>query len=508
MKAAAPSRSLLLTVFLLTTIEFLQAGMLAFAAGPIMGEIGASPEEFSLATASYAAIAIITISKQRWLVERLGWRRYVQFSILVFIAGALVSATSNTFAQFLVGRCVMGLGGASFMTAGRTMINLIPPSPARFIGIKYFATGLAVGIAAAPGLASVVVGHDSWRAIFAILATVALLTLWFATAALPTDLAPRQLRSQSHPVLFMLLASACFATLYIVQRTQYDIYSDALLLAAGIGLAAFAIYYVFKAMHAHERPLINLASLRHPRYLVGVVLFTICYVVLGANNYMLPIFMQRTLGIPWYIVGEAQTLGLAFTLIAWAGMAWMLPRWPAPKKFFVIGFLSLAAFGWQLSQINGSANLWTQILPALASNGLFLMLVLATTAMQTFRDVQHNETVLSHAQQLKNMLGQFGMAMGIALATLNLQWRSTAHYGVLNQRFEAGHPLFLQATQQAVIAMGYGSDPAAHQAQAIAQLSASLLQQSNLLACLDYFSFVAVAGVLGAVLMFLQRLMK
>ena len=67
-------KTLLATIFVLNAIEFLQAGMIAFGAGPIMGEIGASPEEFTLATVVYAVVAIAAISKQGWLVERLGWR--------------------------------------------------------------------------------------------------------------------------------------------------------------------------------------------------------------------------------------------------------------------------------------------------------------------------------------------------------------------------------------------------------------------------------------------------
>lgn len=51
-------RILLLTVFLLTLIDLLQTGMLTFAASPIMGETGTSPEEYSFMTAAYAGVAI------------------------------------------------------------------------------------------------------------------------------------------------------------------------------------------------------------------------------------------------------------------------------------------------------------------------------------------------------------------------------------------------------------------------------------------------------------------
>lgn len=502
-----PPLSLLLTLSLLTALEFLQAGMVAFAAGPIMGQIGAGPEEYSLATAGYAGVAIVTISKQRWLVERLGWRRFVQLSLACFVFGAGICATSESFRPFLVGRLVMGLGGAAFMTSGRVIINLIPPSPMRFVGIKYFASGLASGIAFAPGIAALAVANDRWNAIFVVLGGVAVVTGILATVSLPTDLAPKDLRTQSHPFLFMILASGSFLLLYVLQRSQYDAFSDATLLAVGLAVAAVALYYWLRTMHRHERPLLDLKALRQPRYIIGVGLFTLCYVLLGANNYMLPVLMQRTLGFPWQTVGAFQTLGLLSALAAWFVMAWMLPQWPGARKFFVLGFLALAGFGWQLSRLNGNADLWSDLLPALAANGLFLMLVMATTAMQTFRDVQHNEAVLSNAQQLKNMVAQFGMALGIAVATIVLQWRSTEHYAVLNRRFNGGDIAYADLSQQLADALATSSGSQALPL-AIAQLAQQLSQQATLLACLDFFSGIAWVGALGALVMAAQRLMK
>ena len=500
----APPFALLSTIFLLTLLEFLQSGMIAFAAGPIMGEIGASPEEFSLTTVAYAAVAISTISKQRWLVERLGWRNFVLASLGLFILGSAICATSDSYPAFMSGRVIMGLGGAAFMTTGRVLVNLIPPSPQRFAGIKYFATGLAAGIAFAPGLASL----SEWNGIFVLLMLVAAAAAVFATLSLPTELVPDDLRSQSHPVLFMSLASGSFLMLYAIQRSQYDFFTDAAMLLTIIGCGALAMFYFFRAIRRHERPLLGLQSLKHPRYIVGVALFMLCYVLLGANNYILPVMFQRGLGVPWEVVGKVQMLGLSSALLAWLVMMWALPKWPGPKKFLVAGFVSLAIFGILLSRLTGDVHIWTDILPALAFNGIFLMFVMATTAMHTFRDVQHHDTALSHAQQLKNMLAQFGTALGVASSTLMLQWRSTEHYTALASHFESSNPIYaqtLQAVSRALTSNGAGANA---DALALAQLAQMVMQQATLLACLDYFAVVAAVGVLGAIAMAAQRLMK
>ncbi|MEN3754194.1 MFS transporter [Mangrovibacter sp. SLW1] len=132
---------MLLIIFLLTLTDMLQSGMMAFAAGPLMGETGTSPEQYSFITASYACVAILMISKQRWIVERTGWRLYIAVSLMIFAVGAFMCSKSNTYHSLLTGRIVMAAGGASFLTGARVMVNLIPPAHAVFRVLKLLLRG-------------------------------------------------------------------------------------------------------------------------------------------------------------------------------------------------------------------------------------------------------------------------------------------------------------------------------------------------------------------------------
>src|SRR5205085_9149424 len=75
---------LYLLIACLPFTDFVQNGLTAFNAAPVMGDIGASPEEYSLVATLYAVMAIAMISQHRWLVERLGWRLLVQPSCALF----------------------------------------------------------------------------------------------------------------------------------------------------------------------------------------------------------------------------------------------------------------------------------------------------------------------------------------------------------------------------------------------------------------------------------------
>jgi MFS family permease len=507
-KAPRPPSSLLAVIFLLNLIEFLHSGMIAFAASPIMGEIGAAPEEFSLAAACYASVAVTMIAKQRWLVERLGWRRFVLLSLLLFVAGCLICAASSAYPAFLFGRLVMALGGGTFMTSGRVVVQLIPPSPHRFTGIKYYASGLAVGLSLAPACAAWAVSNGDFSAIFLLLAALAVVTAVFAAFALPDDLVPRELRSQTHPLLLMAIVSGSFLLLYMLQRTQYDFYSDLLLLLAGGSAALLALYYAFRAIHRHERPLLALHALKNRRFVAGIGLFTCCYMIYSANNYMLAQLLQKVLGFAWQTIGDIQALGLSATLICWFVMTRMLPKWPGAKKFFVVGFGALALAGWQLAGITPDADLWRDVLPAILGFGVFIIAAISTTAMQTFAEVQHHEALLSHAAQIKNMGAQFSLALGTSLAVLFSQWRLTQHYTELGERFFAGNPLWVNTAATLARGLAPGNGQGAAATLAGSQLGQQLATQAGLLACTDYFSVIALVGVLAALVMLMQRLMK
>ena len=102
LQAATRRRQLLLYVLIasLPFSDFLQAGIVAFNAAPVMGDLAASPEEYSLVATLYAVVAIGMISMHRWLVERLGWRCFVQGCSALFALGALVCGFSGSLIGF------------------------------------------------------------------------------------------------------------------------------------------------------------------------------------------------------------------------------------------------------------------------------------------------------------------------------------------------------------------------------------------------------------------------
>lgn len=148
------------------------------------------------------------------------------------------------------------------------------------------------------------------------------------------------------------------------------------------------------------------------------------------------------------------------------------------------------------------------MLSALAFNSIFLRTVLPVTAMQTFRDMERDEPVLSNAQQLKNTMAQAGTALGITLATIGQQWRGATHSTVLGAAVNAFNPVYEATLQSLRQALAASLPPAEAAKVALARVAQLVAQQSSMLANIDHFRAVAVLGVLGVVVAVLQRVFR
>jgi MFS family permease len=498
---------LYLLIAYLPFTDFVQNGLVAFNAAPVMGDIGASPEEYSLVATLYACVAIGMIAKHRWLVERIGWRRFVQASCGLFVLGALICARSAGLVGFAMGRMLMASGCASFMTAGRVLVNRMPPTPARFTGIRFFASGISWGATIGPLLASVAWASHGWRAGFVALLVPGLAIGVLASRVPSAKLAPEG-RSQSHPLGLLALMAGSFVLLHALQRSSFDFFSDPVGILFRLALALPAICLFVMLDQRWANPLIRFGDLAQQRYLAGLAVFGIAYVVLGANSFMLPVLLQRALGLPLDIIGQYLAIGALAGVLSWIAMARLLPRSPGPTRYYLLGFGALLLCGGLLASSDEMAHPMQRVVPALLCHGAFVIVVLSTTAMQTFQTLQRDDTTFSHAKQVKSMLSQFGMAAGVALATLCMQWRSSLHYARLNESLSPSNPAVQDALDRLTRYIATNHDPAQAPRLALAHLGLWATQEATFMAALDYFMAIAVFASVCLMLVLIERAVR
>jgi DHA2 family multidrug resistance protein len=187
-------------------------------------------------------------------------------------------------------------------------------------------------------------------------------------------------------------------------------------------------------------------------------------------------------------------------VVTWIVLSRHLPRNQGPLRYYLAGFSALLLCGWQLSHLSELAEPLAAVLPSLWLHGAFLILVLATTAMQTFQKLPQENRIFSHANQVKNMFAQFGIAAGFALATFCLQWRASAHYAALGDSLSRSNTALQSSIDQLsnYFALTHGA-ATAHQL-AIAQVAHMLAGEATFMATQDYFSWVTGFAALAVLI--------
>jgi len=426
-----------LLVAALPFADFAQAGYTAFAANSIMGGLAASPEEFSSVTVVYAVVAICAIALQRAAVERFGTRRVLWAASLLWLAGAAACATSGSLAQFAAGRMAMAAGSAPGLTAARVLVLELFAPRQRFVAIRFLASGVAWGVAAGPLLGGWASNVGDWRTGFAVLPIAPLAIALLAERAVPAAKAIQRSFGARDALSLALLALGSGALLWGLLQAGFDFFDHPhwLLAATGLALLPLAAFTLLQT-DTGQAPLLRLRVLVHPRIAGGLGIFGVAYLVLGASNLMLPLLLQRVLLVPQETAGLWLGIGSLAGVAAWIALARLLPRRPAPLPYYLAGLLALLGSACWLASLAESSPP-AAMLPALALYGACIIILLSVTAMRSFQPVADDAAALAHANQAKNMLGQFGLAAGATGATLLLQQRSTLHFTRLAEALQS-----------------------------------------------------------------------
>lgn len=466
---------LLRCIAAITCIEFFETGLVMFGATHIMAGLGLSPEQFALAYTLYGVSSIYMLYKHQWMVERLGYRRFVLASLGVFALGGILAATAGGFGQFACGRLLQGASGATFFTAGRLAINRLP-AEARFPGLLAFIGSLLGASAVAPVAAAVLLAAFDWRALFWAALPLCLLIARIAGPHLDQSTVPPEQRSEEHWGWLLWLVIGIFGLQYAIQEIPAA-GAAAHRLVFVVGLASIAALTVFAwRQWRKERPLIDYRGLLQWRYLLGIALYFSGYFMLGAFGFLLPIFFHNGLGLS--LASTAVILGLsaACSVVAAIVHAWAARR-VASQRHFMLGGLGLYALAClAFSQVGRLADWPLLLLPALVC-GVAVPFYIGPVAFGTFSELP--ACVFSHAYQVKNIVRQLGISSSIALSTAGLQ------------HFYAAQPQGAQ-TEWALALHGLGSQMGG-------------LQAPLTLAAAELFFWLAIAVLPVAALVRLQR---
>jgi MFS family permease len=159
-------------------LDALDVMLYSFALLPIQQEFGLTGAQAGTLTTVTLAAAAIGGTLAGVLADRYGRTKVLMASILTYSIFTAMIATSQSFAELLLWRTLVGFGLGAEWSAGTVLVAETWPAEHRGKAIGITQSGWAIGYLAAAGLAAWILPLYGWRPLFAIGALPALLTLW------------------------------------------------------------------------------------------------------------------------------------------------------------------------------------------------------------------------------------------------------------------------------------------------------------------------------------------
>ncbi len=482
------------SVMLATFMVVLDSSVANVALPHIAGNLSATTDESTWVLTSYLVSNAIMLPATGWIARRMGRKRLLMTSILVFTGASLLCGMAINMPMLIIARILQGVGGGGMQPLAQSILLESFPPEQHGTAMAAYGIGIVVAPVIGPTLGGWITDSYSWRWIFYINLPVGLLALFMVNLFVEDPPYIKQAFRGALDFLGFGLMAIWLGTLQLLldKGQEADWFgADWIRWTAAVSVIAL-IAFVFRELTNRE-PIVQLRILGDRNFSVGTVITCLYGFVLYGVTAMLPLFLQTLMGYP------AMDSGLAVSPRGIGSMLSMLVvgimvRYVDGRLLLACGF---AIFGYStllLSHINLGISMASVALPNMINGfaGGFIFVPLTTMTMGRLRKEE-----VGNAAGIYNLMRNIGGSIGIAAVTTFLVRGSQVHQSYLAANETPGNRALaglLQGLQTHLSMRGLDAYTA-HQ-KAVGMLYGILRQQASLLAYADNFRLLGYIALL------------
>ncbi|MBL8569942.1 MAG: multidrug transporter subunit MdtD [Phreatobacter sp.] len=255
--------------------------------------LGESPLNMHSVVIAYSLTMAMLIPASGWLADRFGTRKVFLGAIVLFVAGSLACASSQTLMQLVAARVVQGAGGAMLLPVGRLVVLRNVPRDQFLAAMSFVAIPGLIGPLIGPTLGGWMVQAASWHWIFLINVPVGIVGAAMTWLYMPDNRAVSAGRFDM--VGYLMLSVGMVALSFSLDGVAELGMERATVLVLLVFSFALIIAY---GLHAQRRPdpLFPLSLFRIHTYTVGLLGNLFARIGSGAMPFLLPLLLQIGLG--------------------------------------------------------------------------------------------------------------------------------------------------------------------------------------------------------------------
>lgn len=400
-------RSKVALVYLLGfALDLLNMFVASIAYPDIVQQLHASVTELAWITNAYMLGLTLIIPLSVWLAARVGERRLILASLLLFAIGSALVAQAGSIESLIGWRLLQGIGGGLLLPVGQALAyrEFPPTQRAHFTGVVLLVALMVPALSPAAG--GLIVQALSWRWIFYLNLPLTLLAFGLGLLWLKPDQPAGQ-----RPTLDargLLLAASALSLLLIAVSLVSEADSRTLgVFVLLLSLLTLCLYL----RDGWRKPgaILDLQLIRNPSLRLAMLIY-LCVPGVFTGTHMIAVLYLHSLG-----VGAAQTGALMLPWAAGSGVAILLGKRSfnrlGPKPLLSAGMLLQCLGIILLMRIEQPAS--TALIIAYALMGLGGSLCSVTAQTLAFVGIAPEK--MGHSSALWNINRQLGFCLGAAL---------------------------------------------------------------------------------------------
>ncbi len=394
-----------------TFVAILNETIMMNAIPRLMSEFEVSARAAQWLSTSFMLTMAVVIPVTGWFLQRVTTRQAYLLAMATFCTGTAIAAVAPVFSMLLAGRIVQAAGTAIMMPLLMTTLMEVVPEWDRGRIMGRVVMAISVAPALGPAVSGVILEFTSWRWMFGLVLPLA---VGIAVAGLRKIINVGEPTAGSVNVPSVILAALGFGSLVYGLSLIGDVHAPApagWFIAGGVLVIALFVFAQLWLQRS-DRPLLDLRTLTHRTFTVGVVLMVVAFAGFMGSMILLPIYLQDLRGLSSLETGLLLMPGGLAMGLSGPRIGHLFDRFGS-RPLVLPGSLAVVAALATLTQIGHSTSIWI----ILAAHVVFMAgLAAIFTPVFTLSLSAVPEHLYSHASSLLGSTQQVAGAIGTAMS--------------------------------------------------------------------------------------------
>lgn len=471
----------------------------------IAGYYGATQYEANTVITCYIISGGIMLPVTGYLVEAIGKKLLMYYSIWLFCIGCLLCILAPDLHSLIAARIVQGVGSGCILPLCQAILLEVFPREQRGVAMSLFGVAAMFSPLAGPFLGGYLTDYFSWQWVFIINIPLCMLSFLLVKIFVPGDKPEKKGKIRKFDIvgyISIVIAMACMQ-IVLDKGQQYNWFDTPwICYLTGICIFSFVFFYVWEL--EYKNPVIDIRVFKDRNFLFGTICSSFINVMIYSTLLLVPMFVQSLLG---YSPSMSGLTMFPRAIICFIGLLVVgeISKYVPPRKLAIAGLTIMGVSILMLTRMNLTSSMDSIVLPnLLLCIGVPTAFVPITAMSFTTLPAAKNADAAALHALFKNVVTAVATAVSSTFIARVSQVHQTYLVDNLSYQSIAFRYKLLMLTNKFL--KHYPEVVAARKANGM--LYKEMLQQARLASFYDIFAILALMCVIIIPVLFLLKIKR